>query len=60
MKVDVKEYEKFYDRLGLKEHPLAVFYSDEEPAHGIRPKIGTGVYFGSPQTGASSWGNSLF
>ncbi|MDI6754018.1 MAG: DUF169 domain-containing protein [Thermodesulfobacteriota bacterium] len=38
MKVDVKEYERFYDRLGLKEHPLAVFYSDEEPTQGIRPK----------------------
>jgi uncharacterized protein (DUF169 family) len=40
MKVDMKEYKKFYDRLGLSEHPLGVFYSDEEPGQGIRPKGG--------------------
>jgi uncharacterized protein (DUF169 family) len=40
MKVDMKEYEKFYERLGLSEHPLGVFYSDEEPGQGIRPKGG--------------------
>jgi len=33
----MKEYEKFYERLGLKEHPLGVFYSNKEPAKGIRP-----------------------
>jgi uncharacterized protein (DUF169 family) len=40
MKIDMKEYGKFYDRLGLSEHPLGVFYSDEEPARGVRPKGG--------------------
>ena len=37
-KIDKEKYEKFYERLGLREHPLGVFYSDEEPARGIRPK----------------------
>jgi uncharacterized protein (DUF169 family) len=40
MKIDKGKYEKFYERLGLKEHPLGVFYSNEEPAKGIRPKGG--------------------
>ena len=40
MKIDREKYEKFYDRLGLSEHPLGMFYSDAEPAHGIRPKGG--------------------
>ena len=40
MKIDKEKYEKFYDRLALKEHPLGVFYSDEEPARGIKPKGG--------------------
>ncbi len=30
------EYEKLYDRLGLSEHPLGFFYSNEEPA-GVKP-----------------------
>lgn len=38
MEVNRKEYEKFFERLGLKEHPLGVFYSDEEPGNGNRPK----------------------
>ncbi len=40
VKIDKEKYKKFYDRLGLREHPLGVFYSDEEPARGIRPKGG--------------------
>jgi len=40
MKIEKEKYEKFYDRLGLREHPLGVFYSDEEPARGIKPKGG--------------------
>jgi len=40
MKIDRAKYEKFYERLGLKEHPLGVFYNDEEPERGIRPKGG--------------------
>ena len=40
MKIDKEGYEKFCDRLGLSEHPLGVFYSDEEPSQGIRPKGG--------------------
>jgi uncharacterized protein (DUF169 family) len=40
MKIDKGKYEKFYDRLGLSEHPLGVFYTDEEPAKGLRPKGG--------------------
>jgi len=40
MKIDRAKYEKFYNRLGLSEHPLGVFYSDEEPAKGLRPKGG--------------------
>ena len=38
MEVNRKEYGKFFERLGLKEHPLGVFYSDEEPGNGIQPK----------------------
>jgi uncharacterized protein (DUF169 family) len=38
MKVDMKAYGKFYDRLALKEHPLGVFYSNEIPKNGIQPK----------------------
>jgi uncharacterized protein (DUF169 family) len=38
MKMDSKEYRKFYDRLGLKEHPLAAFYSNEKPKEGLSPK----------------------
>lgn len=32
------EYEKFYNRLGLTEHPLGFFYSNEEPAPGVKPR----------------------
>ncbi|MBI5968821.1 MAG: DUF169 domain-containing protein [Deltaproteobacteria bacterium] len=38
MEVEMKKYEKFYERLGLKEHPLVAFYSNAEPAQGIMPK----------------------
>jgi uncharacterized protein (DUF169 family) len=38
MKVNMQEYEKFFERLGLQEHPLVMFYSDGEPRIGIRPK----------------------
>ncbi len=31
-------YAKLYARLGLKEHPLAFFYNDREPAGGITPQ----------------------
>jgi uncharacterized protein (DUF169 family) len=36
MKLDMAEYEKFYEWLGLKEHPLAAFYSNEKP-EGVSP-----------------------
>lgn len=32
------QYEKFYERLGLTEHPLGFFYSNDQPAQGITPK----------------------
>jgi uncharacterized protein (DUF169 family) len=38
MKMNQKEYENFYARLGLKEHPLVVFYSNQEPESGITSK----------------------
>jgi len=38
MKMDLKEYGKFYERLGLKEHPLVAFYSNRKPAQGIIPE----------------------
>jgi uncharacterized protein (DUF169 family) len=38
MKMDPKKYQKFHDRLGLKEHPLAVFYSNDKPGAGLSPK----------------------
>lgn len=38
MKIDTRKYQKFHDRLGLKEHPLAAFYSNEKPGVGVSPK----------------------
>jgi len=38
MKIDSQKYQKFYDRLGLKEHPLAAFYSNDKPGAGRSPK----------------------
>jgi len=32
VKIDKEQYEKFYERLGLKEHPVAALYADEKPA----------------------------
>ncbi len=37
MKMDQQKYEKFYDRLGLSEHPLGAFYTNEKPAAGSAP-----------------------
>jgi uncharacterized protein (DUF169 family) len=41
MKMDREKYEKFYERLGLTEQPVGVFYSDQEPPGAITPQ-GTG------------------
>lgn len=38
MLAKMAEYEKFYHRLGLAEHPLGFFYSNEEPVPGIIPR----------------------
>ena len=38
MKLDPEKYNNFRERLALKEHPLVVFYSDQEPIQGITPK----------------------
>ena len=38
MKMDRGKYQKFHDRLGLKEHPLAAFYSSEKPGEGLSPQ----------------------
>jgi uncharacterized protein (DUF169 family) len=38
MKIDTPKYQKFHDRLGLKEYPLAAFYSDQKPGEGLTPK----------------------
>ncbi len=38
MEMDQRKYQKFHDRLGLKEHPLAAFYSNEKPEAGLSPK----------------------
>ncbi len=38
MKIDSQKYQKFHERLGLKEHPLASFYSDDKPGKGLSPK----------------------
>src|SRR5512139_4182391 len=38
MKIDSQKYKKFHDRLGLKEHPLAAFYSNDKPGKGLSPK----------------------
>ena len=41
--MDLKKYEKFYEALGLREHPLGVFYTDKQPVKGLTPKEGTHV-----------------
>lgn len=41
--MDLKKYEQFYEWLGLKEHPLGVFYTDKQPETGTTPKEGTRV-----------------
>jgi uncharacterized protein (DUF169 family) len=38
MRFDLKQYEKFFDRMGLREIPLGAFYADEKPAAGVTPK----------------------
>jgi uncharacterized protein (DUF169 family) len=38
MEMDQRKYQKFHDRLGLKEHPLAAFYSNQKPGEGLSPK----------------------
>jgi len=40
MEMDQTKYERFIGRLGLGEHPLGFFYSDEEPTQGLRPREG--------------------
>jgi uncharacterized protein (DUF169 family) len=38
MKMDSKKYQKFHDRLGLKEQPLGAFFDNDKPGAGISPK----------------------
>ncbi len=38
MSIDRQKYERFFDRLGLAEHPLGAFYGNEKPAGAITPK----------------------
>ncbi|MBP1717321.1 MAG: putative cytosolic protein [Deltaproteobacteria bacterium] len=41
--MDLKRYEKFYEALGLREHPLGIYYTDRKPAKGLTPKEGTHI-----------------
>ena len=41
--MDLKKYEKFYESLDLKEHPLGVHYTNSQPEKGLTPKEGTYV-----------------
>ncbi len=41
--MDLKKYEKCYDWLGLKEHPLGIYYTNHQPEKGLTPKEGTYV-----------------
>jgi uncharacterized protein (DUF169 family) len=41
--MDLKKYKQFHEWLGLREHPLGVFYTDKQPETGITPKEGTRV-----------------
>jgi uncharacterized protein (DUF169 family) len=41
--MNLKNYEKFYEWLGLREPPLGVFYTEKEPEKGVTPKEGTRV-----------------
>ena len=41
--MDLKKYEKFYDSLGLREHPLGIYYANRPPEKGLTPKEGTHV-----------------
>jgi uncharacterized protein (DUF169 family) len=38
MKIDPTKYRKFYDRLGMQEHPMAAFFCDDKPGEGLSPK----------------------
>lgn len=39
--MDSTKYRQFYERLGLKEHALGVFYSEKQPEKGLTPKEAT-------------------
>jgi uncharacterized protein (DUF169 family) len=41
--MDLTKYRQFHEWLGLREHPLGVFYTDKQPETGITPKEGTRV-----------------
>ena len=36
--MDLKKYEKFYESLGLREHPLGIYYANRQPEKGLTPK----------------------
>ena len=37
MKIDLQKYQKLHERLALKEHPIAAYYTDNKPAQGLSP-----------------------
>jgi uncharacterized protein (DUF169 family) len=41
--MDLKKYAQLYEWLGLKEHPLGIYYSDQQPEKGFTPKEGAQV-----------------
>jgi len=38
--MDFKNYDTFFEALGLKEHPLGVHYANQQPEKGLTPKEG--------------------
>lgn len=36
--MDLKKYEHFWEWLGLKEHPLGIYYTNRQPEKGFIPK----------------------
>lgn len=39
--MELQNYDRFHERLGLREHPLGIFYADQQPQGGMTPKEAT-------------------
>jgi uncharacterized protein (DUF169 family) len=51
----IDELPKFLERLGLDEHPMGLFYTDEKPAEGFAPKPGDLPTVAKERANAVDW-----